>query len=129
MNPTLYQINTRVWRHRFGKDTQLLDVPDTYWKQLSKLGVHYVWLMGVWQTGPNVLNYALEPGLQEEYARVLPDWTEQDIIGSPYAIDRYVLHENLGKPADLAKLKKRLIPSLTHLLDNRAYRFLNRSIL
>lgn len=108
MNPTLYQINTRVWRHRFGKDTPLLDVPDAYWKQLSKLGVHYVWLMGVWQTGPNVLNYALEPGLQEEYTRVLPDWTEQDIIGSPYAIDRYVLHENLGKPADLAKLRKRL---------------------
>lgn len=108
MNPTLYQINTRVWRHRFGDDTQLLDVPERYWKQLSKLGVEYVWLMGVWQTGPNVLNYALEPGLREEYARVLPDWTVQDVIGSPYAIDRYTLHKDLGKPTDLAKLKKRI---------------------
>lgn len=108
MNPTLYQINTRVWRHRFGENTQLLDVPDTYWKQLSTIGVEYVWLMGVWQTGPNVLDYALVPGLQEEYARVLPDWSEEDVIGSPYAIDRYVLHKDLGKPNDLAKLKKRI---------------------
>lgn len=107
-NPILYEINTRVWRHRFGAATRLLDIPTTYWQQLADLGVDYVWLMGVWQTGPNVLHYALEPGLQHEYTQVLPDWKEEDIIGSPYAIDRYVLHQALGKAGDLVILKQRL---------------------
>ena len=108
MNPSLYQINTRVWRHRFGPNTQLIDVPDAYWENLAQLGIEYVWLMGVWQTGPNVLQYALEPGLRESYTRVLPDWREDDVIGSPYAIDRYVLHEDLGKPEDLKTVKQRI---------------------
>lgn len=108
MHPSLYEINTRVWRKRFGADTKLLEIPDAYWQQLAKLGIDYVWLMGVWQTGPNVLDYALEPGLQEAYSSVLPDWKEQDIIGSPYAIDQYVLHADLGAPDDLLLLKKKL---------------------
>ncbi|MEZ4985841.1 MAG: alpha-amylase family glycosyl hydrolase [Saprospiraceae bacterium] len=107
-NPILYEINTRVWRHRFGEDTRLLDIPFAYWQQLAALGVEYVWLMGVWQTGPNVLHYALESGLQEAYRQALPDWTERDIIGSPYAIDRYVLHPDLGLPEDLPLLRQRL---------------------
>lgn len=108
MHPILYEINTRVWRKRFGPATQLLEVPDAYWQQLAALGVDYVWLMGVWQTGPNVLNYALEDGLKQAYSRVLPDWTNEDIIGSPYAIDCYVLHESLGQPGDLKQLKTKL---------------------
>ena len=64
--------------------------------------------MGVWQTGPNVLGYALELGLKTAYSSVLPDWTEADVIGSPYAIDRYVLHQDLGQPKDLKTLKKRI---------------------
>lgn len=108
MHPSLYEINTRVWRKRFGADTKLLEVPDAYWQQLAQLGIDYVWLMGVWQTGPNVLQYALEPGLQDAYSRALPDWEEEDIIGSPYAIDQYVLHADLGAPDDLQLLKKKL---------------------
>ncbi|MEL7219937.1 MAG: alpha-amylase family glycosyl hydrolase, partial [Bacteroidota bacterium] len=108
MHPTLYEINTRVWRHRFGKDTRLLDIPVQYWEQLAELGVDYVWLMGVWQTGPNSLHYALEPGLKQEYTKILPDWSEEDVIGSPYAIDRYKLSPELGEEGDLKKLKTRL---------------------
>ena len=65
--PILYEINTRIWRQRFGAATRLLDIPDTYWQQLAALGVDYVWLMGVWQTGPNILHYALDAGLQQAY--------------------------------------------------------------
>ena len=108
MHPILYEINTRVWRKRFGAATQLLEVPDAYWQQLGVLGVDYVWLMGVWKTGPNALNYALEAGLKQAYSRVLPDWTEEDIIGSPYAIDRYELDPALGQPGDLKLLKAKL---------------------
>lgn len=108
MYPSLYQINTRVWRHRFGTDTKLTAIPESYWQELASVGIEYVWLMGVWQTGPNVLDYALEPGLREEYARVLPDWSPKDIIGSPYAIDHYTLHADLGAPEDLQRVKNLL---------------------
>ncbi|MEM1217228.1 MAG: alpha-amylase family glycosyl hydrolase [Bacteroidota bacterium] len=107
-NPVLYQINTRVWRKRFGANTQLLDVPQTYWQQLAHLGVDFVWLMGVWQTGPNVHRYALAPELLGGYTKALPDWQPQDVIGSPYAIDAYELHSDLGKKGDLLQLKARL---------------------
>ena len=103
--PILYEINTRIWRQRFGAATRLLDIPDTYWQQLAALGVDYVWLMGVWQTGPNNLHYALDAGLQQAYQQALPDWQEADIVGSPYAIDHYVLHPDLGAAGDLVLLQ------------------------
>jgi glycosidase len=106
INPVLYQINTRVWVKRFGPAATLADVPPDYWTRLASLGVDYVWLMGVWQTGPNILDYALEPGLRDEYSRVLPDWTEADVIGSPYAIDSYTLNAQLGPPETLAEVRR-----------------------
>ncbi|RMF04345.1 MAG: hypothetical protein D6772_00705 [Bacteroidetes bacterium] len=107
-HPILYQINTRVWVKRFGPQATLADVPLGYWSQLARLGVDYVWLMGVWQTGPNVLEYALEPGLRAEYSRVLPDWTEEDVIGSPYAIDTYTVHQNLGDAHSLSAVRQHI---------------------
>ncbi|MCB0635783.1 MAG: hypothetical protein KDC54_04165 [Lewinella sp.] len=107
-HPALYEINTRVWRHRFRPHSKLLAIPDAYWAQLAKVGIDIVWLMGVWKTGPNVLHYALEPGLQDAYRRALPDWQSEDIIGSPYAIDHYELQPELGQPDDLKALRERL---------------------
>lgn len=108
-HPVLYEINTRVWIERFGAQARLLDVPDDYWSELAQIGIDAVWLMGVWRTvDAAVLHYALEPGLQREYSHALSDWTESDIIGSPYAIDRYDLDPRLGEPGDLTILKRRL---------------------
>ncbi len=108
-NPTLYQINTRVWLHRFGTPTRLLEVPDEYWSSLASLGVDYVWLMGVWANcRDKAPQYALEAGLQEAYRQALPDWKTEDIIGSPYAIDAYQLHPDLGETSDLIILRDRL---------------------
>ncbi len=107
--PNLYEINTRVWLRRFGSAAGLRDVPADYWKHLAQQGIHYVWLMGVWRTRPEVVNrYALEPGLQQDYARALRDWSEHDLIGSPYAIDRYELAPDLGTAEDLAQLRRHL---------------------
>lgn len=116
MNKSLYQINTRVWVKRFGATARLKDVPTSYWQQLADLGIQYVWLMGVWQTGPNVLDYALEPGLQSEYSRVLPDWTSEDVIGSPYAIDRYEIDRSLGKEEDLVTTHQRILATGMQLI-------------
>ncbi|HMQ63567.1 MAG TPA: alpha-amylase family glycosyl hydrolase [Flavilitoribacter sp.] len=108
-HPSLYQINTRVWIRRFGPNARLKDVPDAFWDFLIDRGMDYVWLMGIWQTPDEAIpRYAFEPGLQQAYSEALPDWKPEDVIGSPYAIDRYVIHEKLGTTADLVKLRKLL---------------------
>ncbi len=108
MYPSLYQINIRVFRHRFGDNIRLLDIPSSYWQGLAETGIDYVWLMGVWQTGANAQAYAMVPELQAAYTEALPDWQAVDVIGSPYAVDRYVLHQDLGTPEDLRTLKEHL---------------------
>ena len=55
-NPSLYQINTRVWlRAQVGPALPLpfLDAfTDAYLDGLAERGFDWVWLLGVWQTGP-----------------------------------------------------------------------------
>ncbi len=111
--PALYEINTRVWLRKFdqpGRPGRLSSVPDTYWDYLREKGMEYVWLMGVWQTVSNeqILRYAMEEGLQNAYRHALPDWTEKDVIGSPYAVDQYELSGDIGSWDDLARLRETL---------------------
>jgi hypothetical protein len=53
--PTLYQINTRVWlteRSRaLGRPATLDDVPDAELDRLAPMGIDWIWLLSVWQTG------------------------------------------------------------------------------
>lgn len=111
--PALYEINTRVWLRKFdrpGQTASLKEVPESFWDYLQEKGIEYVWLMGVWQTVgmEQILQYALEDGLQKEYRHSLPDWKEQDVIGSPYAIDRYELSSAIGSWDELAQVRKEL---------------------
>lgn len=106
-NPSIYEINVRVWIKRFGES--LDDVPDSYWEDLAKKGVNLVWLMGVWKTVPScVEKYCFEDGLVKEYREALKDWRKEDVIGSPYAIDSYRINPELGSEKSLKRLKKRL---------------------
>lgn len=111
-HPSIYEINTRVWIKRFSHDgnpIKLIDVPDDYWNNLFNKGIDYVWLMGVWQTCEStVKKYCFEDGLIKEYKKALKDYKEEDVIGSPYAVDTYTLNPILGETEDLIKLKKRL---------------------
>lgn len=112
-NPLIFEINTRVWIKRFpnsGVDRFLLNnVPDEYWQNLADLGFHYVWLMGLWKTNPAVIDkYCFEEGLVKEYSKAVKDWQRHDIIGSPYAIDRYEINPDFGNSRLLKALKIRL---------------------
>jgi hypothetical protein len=111
-NPKLYEINTRVWLHQFDQDlcgATLADVPDSYWDELSQLGIHIVWLMGVWSTNPSIVErYDFRDDLLAHYDRTLPGWTKEDVIGSPYAIDTYTLNPVLGHPDDLVRIRAAL---------------------
>lgn len=143
--PSLYEINTRVWLRQFDQPqhrARLTDVPTTFWDELRASGIDYVWMMGIWQTVSHeqVLHYALAPGLQRDYKKVLPGWTTSDVIGSPYAIDRYQPAAELGSWEELAALRTQLherglrlildfVPNHFHaessLIDQHHYLFLS----
>ena len=103
----LYEINTWVWldeltrKHR--RIITLADVPAEEWDAIAGWGFDSVWLMGVWERSVVGAKIAREhPGLQAEFAAALPDLTVADVVGSPYAVHRYVVDTHLGGPAALA---------------------------
>jgi len=113
LNPHLYEINARIFIKRmsqkYGHPLTLATVPDEEWHQLAQLGFDLVWLMGVWQRSPGSRQEALlDTALRQAYDRALPGWTDNDVAGSPYAVHAYKLEPMLGKPAELAQLKRKL---------------------
>jgi len=111
-NPNLYEINTRVWIKRFGSPeapATLGTVPIEYWEDLKNKGMDAVWLMGIWKTSEEATEkYCFVDGLKSEYSKALRDWEDEDVIGSPYAIDSYEVNPELGTEADLLELKRKL---------------------
>ena len=121
-NPSLYEINTRVWIRQFDteeKKAVLDDVPDSYWIELKRKGMDYIWLMGIWRTNPSTIKkYCYEENLTRSYRAALKDWKDEDVIGSPYSIDKYELNPELGDEQTLQKLRGRLhVLGLKLILD------------
>lgn len=112
-NPQLYEINCRVWlanlSRQVGHRITLAQVPREEWVRLKELGMDLVWLMGVWLPSPQGIRIARShPDLQEAYRRALPDFTPDDVIGSPYAVAGYRPAPSLGTEADLAQVRENL---------------------
>jgi len=111
-NPSLFEINTRVWIRRFDtpdKKATLDDVPDAYWDLLKELGIDYIWLMGIWKTDDEaVKKYCFDENLTPDYKRALKDWRDEDVAGSPYAIDRYEVNPKLGSEESVLKIRDTL---------------------
>jgi hypothetical protein len=110
---SLYEINTRVWLSSLsaaaGRGLTLADVPDDEIGRIAARGFDLVWLMGVWRVGPKSAEIArAHPGLVEEYSRVLPGWTAEDVIGSPYAVTEYSVDPRFGGTQALAVLRGKL---------------------
>jgi len=109
-NPVIYEINTWVWltdlSYQYGQSIRLDNVPQAEIDRLAALNVDAIWLMGVWQRGPatraSALNYI------HEYQGALPDVSEQDVIGSAYAIHDYSVEPELGGRSGLARLRRQL---------------------
>src|SRR5262249_12922428 len=108
--PALYQINTRAWLYELGamlgRPATLEDVPDASIDQFAADGFHWVWLLGVWQTGEAGRRVSLsQPEWQPEYRELLPDFTAADVCGSPVALQEYVGHPNFGGPRPPARFR------------------------
>jgi glycosidase len=99
----IYEVHTRQWLHELGA-RDLTEVGDAVLDELARLGVTWLWLMGIWPTGPRSRGEARV--LAPQYDEALPGWTDDDLVGSPYAIAAYEV--GFGGDAALAALRARL---------------------
>src|SRR6267154_2300830 len=111
--PSCYEINTRVWlteiSQTLGRAATLDDIPDAELDRLAEMGFDWVWFLSVWQTGLAAQQVSRSnPEWRREFHETLPDLCEDDIPGSGFAITGYVVHEQLGGDAALARLRERM---------------------
>ena len=65
--------------------------------------------MGIWKTNSAITKkYCFEDSLVKSYDRALKDWKEEDVAGSPFAIDEYIVNPGLGNFEILGELKEKL---------------------
>ena len=111
--PTIYEINTWVWLTELsassGNPVTLSSVPEAEWDALAAHGFDAVWLMGVWERSPAGIAIAnRNQNLLNDFKRALPDFRQQDNVGSPYCVRRYVVDGQLGGPEGLAAARREL---------------------
>lgn len=113
LNPSLYQVNSRVWLQQLTQQLQrpatLDDIPDAALDEWVKLGFDWIYFLGVWQTGtiaPQVSR--TNPEWVAGYHQLLSDLTDEDVSGSCFAVTGYTVHQAMGGNAALARLRERL---------------------
>lgn len=112
-NPLLYQINTRVLltdlSRALRRPATLDDIPDQELDRFAWDGFDWIWFLGVWQTGDAGRNISLEnPEWRREFRALLPDFTDDDVCGSCFAVQSYEVHRAFGGNGALARLRGRL---------------------
>ncbi|MBB2941295.1 hypothetical protein FB565_000999 [Actinoplanes lutulentus] len=112
-SPTIYEIDTWPWleglSRRLGRTVTLGEVPGEIWDEVAADGLDAVWLMGVWERSPAGLALAhTNEGLQQAFRQALPDFTPDDVVGSPYCVRRYSADDRLGGRDGLAKARAEL---------------------
>jgi len=119
--PSLYQINTRVLltdlSRALGRPATLNDIPDRELDRLAQEGFDWVWFLGVWQTGVAGRRVSLENAeWRREFQELLPDFSDEDVCGSCFAIRSYAVHSEFGGNSALGRLRQRLNKRGIHLL-------------
>ena len=68
-----------------------------------------IWFMGVWNNGIEGRNFDKKDESRiKKYNKNLPNWTNEDVIGSPYSIYSYDPSPEIGNLDDLKWLKEEL---------------------
>src|SRR5262249_20518702 len=124
-HPTLYQLNSRVLLAELGRKLRrrasLDDLPDAMIEQAATRGFEWIWPLGVWQTGAAAREISrTRPSLRESYAHDLPDWRDDDVVGSPFAIQAYDVNRDFGGDVALARLRQSL--ARAHPKPSRGFR-------
>ena len=113
MNPSLYEMNARVWLTRLARaldrPVTFDHVPDAELDHLARRGFDWLWLTSVWQTGRAGRQISrTHAGWRTEFEASLPDLRDDDIVGSGFAIVAYAASPSLGGDAALDRLRHRL---------------------
>lgn len=109
MNPSLYQLNIRTYLATIKRDATLDDIPTTFVEALARQGFDWLWLLGVWSIGPTGTAISRsQPEWRAEYLKVIPDLSDRDICGSPFAVCAYEVDSSLGGNQALARFRERL---------------------
>lgn len=100
-HPHLLEIAAWPWLERVsrqqGRLVTLANVSDEYWDNIARAGFDCVFLMGVWRRSVIGREIArTDPGLIAAYNRVLPGWTDADVVGSPYCVRGYEPDDRMG---------------------------------
>ncbi len=94
---------------RDGRRVGLGDVRARDIDPIAELGFDLVWLTAAWTTGSGSRRlWRSSAALRDRRAEILPDGSDDDIVGSPHAISAYEPADNLGGAAGLARLRQRL---------------------
>jgi glycosidase len=109
----LYEINTRCWLRELSaslsRPIDLGSVPEAEFDFWEQTGFTHLWLMGVWTTGPLTRRqYLQSPDTSDRLRQVLPDWREEDVSGSPYAVAAYTVPPALGGERGLQTFREKL---------------------
>ncbi len=112
-HPCLLEMNTRVWLHELGRGlgrtVTFDDVPDAWIEQTAAAGYTWVWLLGVWRTGPKAREVSLtDASLRDQIDATLSGATDEDITGSPFAVQEYRVRREWGGDEALGRLRTRL---------------------
>lgn len=111
--PSLIEINTMPWLLRLsaaaGRTVTLADVDDAVLDELVARGIDWVWLLSVWRRSAAARAEArANPAWRPEFEAALPDLSQDDIVGSGFAVAAYEVDEALGGDAGLAAFRERL---------------------
>jgi len=94
--PTLYQVNTRI------RDV----IQDCI---LDYIRCDWIYLLGVWETGKAGREVSLKNAAWRDHYHVhLPDFREEDVCGSPFAVKEYKISNHLGGFENILRFKKKL---------------------
>jgi hypothetical protein len=112
-HPSILEINAWTWLHelsqRYGKSITLQTIPEEAFDGLID-AFDVVWLMGVWCRSPRAREIARNrPELQDRYQQALPDFTPDDVVGSPYAVYSYRVESQLGALKGLKRIRNALL--------------------
>jgi glycosidase len=111
--PIIYEINTWTWLQnlsvKYNREINLLQVPSQEWDKLTLFGAHAIWLMGIWERSPKGIEIALSnEGMMKGFKSILPDFTIEDVAGSPFCVRKYSVDAHLGGDEGLISARKEL---------------------
>lgn len=108
----VYELNVRTWRTErsaeLGRPATLDDLDHDFLDRLVEDGFTWLYLLGVWPTGPVSAGTSRQDAHLRYYLNsVLKDFRDEDICGSPYSVQAYRIAPELGGDDALAELRAR----------------------